>query len=938
MMMRDQLIKYLKSSLICCLLINQTVGAQEIPLDPAVRMGKLANGLTYYIRHNTEPEGRAQLYLVNKVGSVLEDDDQQGLAHFMEHMNFNGTKHFPKNELVNTLQKAGVRFGADLNAYTTFDETVYKLPIPTDEGNMLEEGLNILRDWAHEALLDSLEVEKERGIILEEERLRKGVDDRMSRQYFPMLLNHSRYTERLPIGLDDILLHAPVSTIRRFYEDWYRPDLQALIVVGDVDVNQVEDLIRKKFSDIQNPKNERPRTVYSIPLNGKNQFQQVTDPEKGETSLQVFHKFNETALVSEEDYKQLIRRQLLNQMLATRRHELISQEANPAYINANASVQPLLAGISAFTFDLTAKNGRLKEGFQQLYRFIERVKRFGFTTADLETAKQTYLRNMEKAFNERNKTPSVNYTTEYQNLFLKQEAAPGIEWEYTFSKKYIPEIKLEEVNGLAKEYLQPVNRDVLILAPSAVKDSLPDENTILAWMDEVVKEKLVAFEDKTIEKPLLPILPEPGKVITQKFDALLGTTELTLSNGVRVVLKPTDFKNDEIRFGAYSKGGTSLYSDEDFYNAFNAAPLISSFGIGDFNPAELAKLLQGKIVGIQTGIEARSQIVRGSAAPVDLETALQLTYLMFTSPRKDPVIFQNTIDRTKEGISARYANPINVFSDTISYVMGSYNYRAEPPTVAKVASIDLDKAYEIYKERFSDASGFSFVFVGNFDVVDLIPLLEKYIGSLPSTYKDEEARDLGIHIPNGKIVKKVYQGAENKATVQMVLSGDYRYSPENNLRLKALGDILQIKMLEELRESEGEVYSPTVQVSFNKLPKNRFALMIQFGCDPKNVDHLIGLVEQELMEMREVGISPAELEKFKVAYIKNVELVLKENGFWLGYLLGQYENGEDPKEVLSLRDRVDKLDSGALQEAAKIFLSGDNTIHFELLPTDATEI
>lgn len=910
-----------------------TLSAQSIPLDPTVTTGKLANGLTYYIKQNNKPENSAQLYLVNKAGSVLEDDDQQGLAHFMEHMNFNGTKNFPKNKLVDYLQKAGIAFGADLNAYTTFDETVYMLPIPTNDSKMLSKGLDILRDWAAEATLASDEIDKERGVVLEEARLRKGKDDRMSRQYFSSMMNESRYADRLPIGKDEILKNFSSETIKRFKNDWYRPNLQAIIIVGNINVKETEKLLREKFSNLKNPKNERTRPFYQIALKGTNQYTAVTDDEQANTRLQIMFKHKDSPVITEADYINAVKKSLFNQMLSERRSEIVSQEPEPAYTNMGASIQPLLGGVDMFTFTVDAKKGKLKESFFQTWNLIEKIKRFGFTQKDLTIAKESYLRGMESQWNEKRNAPSTAYVKEYQNNFLKNEAAPGIEWEYTFIKSKMPSISLEDINGIAAEYLQDKNRDVLILAPSKEKNALPSEVTILDWMAEIHNEDNTPFKDVEVNKPLMAILPVPGTVIATRNYPELNTTELTLSNGVKVVLKPTDFKNDEIGFSAYSPGGTSLYDDKDFYNAFNTGAMISQFGIGDFNPTELSKKLNGKIVGVNSNISERSEVINGNAAPKDLETALQLVYLKFAHPRKDAVLFKNIINKSKENIANRYSDPVNVFSDTISSVMGNYNYRSEPPTIKKLDELNLDKIYDIYKERFNDASGFTFVFVGNFDVAQITPLLNQYLGSLPSLYKKEKARDLDIHIPRGKLIKKVYKGVENKATIRLVASGDYEYNSINNLYLKALGEILQMRLLKELREAEGEVYSPSIQTIYNKEPKNRYAMIINFGCAPQNADHLISLVEIEMKKILTSGVTKDEIEKFKTAYAKNLDLALKENGFWLTYLSSQSQNHDDIYEVNKAKSNLDKVNESALKTAAQIFLSTNNLITFELLPT-----
>jgi zinc protease len=911
--------------------------AQSIPLDPAVRTGKLANGFTYYIRHNDEPRKRVELYLVNKVGSVLEDDDQQGLAHFMEHMNFNGTKNFPKNDLVDYLQKAGVRFGADLNAYTSFDETVYQLPIPTDNPAMFSNGIRIMRDWAQEATLDPTEIEKERGVVLEEERLGKGARDRMSRQYLPMLLNHARYADRLPIGKDEVLTKFKPEVIKRFHHDWYRPDLQALIIVGDVDVNEAEKLVKEKFADLKNPANEKVRTPYNVPLTGKSQLMIVTDKEETSTSLEIMMKHQAPELKTEQDYIASIKQNLFNQLLGNRRLAELSRESNPAFTGMSAGIGGVLKNVDMLSFSVSAKEGRLEQSFAQTWRVMERIKRYGFTKTELDRIKQSYLRGLQNSVNEQGKTPSTSYVKEYQRLFLNNEASPGIAWEYQFTKDHINAITLDDINTLMNAYLASKDVDVLVSAPEKDRATLPDSATVQSWITKVSKEDIQPFKEDEVTKPLLSVKPKAGKVVSKQDIAQLNITKLTLSNGVNVILKPTDFKNDQIIYGAFAPGGTSLYEHTDYDVASNAGGIMNRMGLGDFSMVQLNNLFTGKVASSAANITGRSSTIRAGAAPQDLEAALQLTYLQFTAPRKDTLMFKNTINNAIAGLTNRYASPANVFADTVSYVLGNYNYRSAAPTADRIGKITMQRAYDIYKERFADASGFTFVFVGNFKAETITPLLELYLGSLPATHQHVKPRDLGVHIPAGLIVKKVYKGTENKATVQLVFSGDYTYSPLANLQLKALGDVLQIKVLQQLREAESEVYSPQVQTSYNKYPHNRFALTVAFGCAPQNADHLVNMVEQEMNILKEQGPDADDVQKFKAQYEKNVELALKDNGFWMNYLLNQYENNEDVLQALDMDKLLKKIDAASLKQAAQVFLSGNNMITFQLLPEKAAE-
>ncbi|WP_069658595.1 M16 family metallopeptidase [Arcticibacter eurypsychrophilus] len=907
----------------------------KIPLDAQVRTGKLANGFTYYIRKNTEPKNRVQLYLALKAGSILENDTQQGLAHFMEHMSFNGTKNYPKNELVNYLQKSGIRFGADLNAYTSFDETVYQLPLPTDDPELLKNGLQIMRDWAQDALLDPSEITKERGVVLEEKRLGKGAQERMQNKYLPAILNQSRYANRLPIGTDEVLNNFKPATLTQFYKDWYRPNLQALIVVGDIDVAQMEKMIKDKFSDLKNPANAPKRIEYKIPLLNKNQFIAVTDKEMQYTVAQVIIKHPGTEIITTTDLRNSIIRSLYNQMMDARFSELMKQ-ADPPFLQGGSDIGNFLAGLDAATAVVVAKPGELEKGFKAVFTELEKVKKFGFTSTELNRVKETYLTGMEAALKEKDKTSSENYVQEYVKLFLKGTASPGIEYEFNYAKKTLPGISLAEVNGLTKRYLTDVNRDVIIMAPEKDLASLPKEATVNSWIKEVTSSNVLAYVDQVSDKPLMDVKPQPGKIVAEKKDEKVGFTELTLSNGVKVILKPTDFKNDEILINAFSPGGTSLYPDSLYESASFASALVARSGLASFNSIQLPKLLNGKLVSINPYITERTEGIAGSSAPKDLETAFQLINLYFTQPRLDQEIFQSVIQQQRGVLANRSDDPNSVFSDTISAVMGSHNVRRTGPTLEKLNQVKADQVLTVYKDRFADAGDFTFSFVGNFDIEKIKPLLEQYLGSLPTTKRVEEARDLNISAPLGLVEKKVYKGQEPKATVRLVFGGYYTYNTENNNQIDALAEVLQIKLIDRLREEESGVYSPGARASYTKYPKNKFSFTVSFGCGPENVDKLIAATLDEINKLKANGAQASDIGKFLAEEKRSTEVQLKQNGFWSGYLSSSYQLQEDPDQILTYVESLKKITPESLKEAANTYLSGKNLIKLILLPEDKT--
>ncbi|TCC99726.1 insulinase family protein [Pedobacter hiemivivus] len=914
--------------------------AQQLPLDPEVVTGKLANGFSYYVRKNSNQKKRVTLYLVNKVGSILETEQQLGLAHFMEHMSFNGTTHFPGATLVDFLEKAGVRFGADLNAYTSFDETVYQLPIPIDDPKMLSSGLQVIRDWAAEATLDPKEIDKERGVVLEEKRLRNGAQQRIQQQTFPMMVNHSRYADRQPIGTEEVIKNFTRETILSFYKDWYRPDLQSIIVVGDVDVKDVVKRIEHLFSDLKNPEPSKPRPVYDIELSGKNQFLAITDKEAQGTLMQVMIKYPHKKLQSHLDYLDYIKRNIFNQVLALR-FRSVSQKNAGNYLAASAGLTSVTANVDAFNASLSARPGELEKGFAAFWSELAKIKAQGFTEAEITAAKSQYLASIQASLAERDKKQSAQYANEYVRHFLHGEASPGIPKEAELIEAYLPTISLGHLNQMAQQHIVDSNRDVILIAPESAKSTLPDEATVNAWFskyeqvagsgDDTDAQKLIK---KLAKMPLIASPPVKGKVISSTEIKELKITELKLSNGVRVILKPTTFKNDEIIFNAYSPGGTSIYPDVDYQSATNAAPLVTSGGLGDFSAEMLIQKLTGKSASVSPYIGERTEGISGYSNTHELETALQLIHLYFTEPRKDTAAFNAIMSRTRASLANPVLTPEKMFGDTLSAVLSNYSVRRKSAGLAELEQLSLDRAFEIYKDRFSDASDFTFVMVGNFDEKKIRPLLEQYLGSLPSAGRKEAARDLKIQIPAGKITKTLYSGSEDKATVQLVLSGDYQYSEENRYNMEAIKYILGLKLNDRLREQEGGVYSPSVSLTSSRRPRSRYAFSVGFGCSPANVEKLIASVWEEIAKLQSNGPSADDLAKFKAEQKVGTKNAMGTNAFWLSYLGSQFQEDSDPKQILHFDAVIDGMTTGKLKEAMNIYLNDKNYVRAVLIPED----
>ena len=906
-----------------------------IPNDPAVKIGKLPNGLTYYIRKNTEPKNRAELYLANRIGSLMENEDQQGLAHFTEHMAFNGTKDFPKNEIINYLQKAGVRFGADLNAYTSFDQTVYQLPIPTDSTELFKTGFKILANWAGKISMDGDEIDKERGVIIEEDRQSgKNSGERIRKQLLPILLKDSRYGNRIPIGKVDLLKTFTHDKIRNFYADWYRPDLQAVIAVGDFDVNEVEKLIIANFSDLKNPLKERERLKYDLPDNKTPLVKIITDPEQQYNIASVTWKQRGNISRTTADQRKNTVYSMINSMLSARFQEIMEKD-NAPFLFAQSSFGGYQGGlvpeINAFQTTVGAKSGKdLEHALTAAIAESERAVKFGFLQSELDVVKKNIEAGNEILLKEKDKTSSGAFMGEYLSHFLTGSAIGSIDFNYADTKQNLKTITLAEVNALAKTLITKDNQLIIVQAPEKEKANLPTTSQLLAVFANAEK-NLKPYVDNAINKPLLAKPPVAGKVTAEKKFEDIGVTEWTLSNGIKVLLKPTDFKNDQILFSSFSKGGTSLANLVDYQSADNAG-IIPQSGLGDFNPSQLNRLLAGNTGSASAYLGELYQGFSGSASPKDLESALQMVVASALNPRKDTEIFNKWISDAKVSLENKNAEPESVFADTAQAVLSSYNKRSMPYTLSDLDKISLDKAFAFYKDRFADLGEQTFVFVGNFDTNTIKPLIETYIAGLPTLNKKTDFVDLGAHTPNGIISKTVRKGLEDKASVQLYIHGDYDYTEANNVQLDALNSALEIKILERLREKESGVYSPGVSLSISKYPNAHYYFVISFSCATANVEKLIAAALDEVKNIRTNGATAQDIIKFKSEEQRQQELNLRNNGYWLGYLTTRLKYGDNLNQLLTAKQRLDEVTVESSKTTAQKYLKQDNYIRLVLMP------
>lgn len=904
-----------------------------LPVDPDVRIGKLENGLTYYIRRNKKPENRVELRLAINAGSILENDDQQGLAHFMEHMNFNGTKTFPKNELIDFLQKTGVKFGADINAYTSFDETVYMLQLPTDDTTLVEKGYQVLEDWGHNALLDSIEIDKERGIIVEEWRLGLGAQDRMMKKFFPVIFKDSKYAVRIPIGKVDIIENFKHNSLIDFYKSWYRPDLMAVIVVGDIDPDKAEARIKAHFSGIKNPSPEKPRLPVDLPGNKEPLIAVTTDKEATNNTIILFYKHSQKIEKNLGDFREKLMTELYTSMLNNRFGEIAQQPESP-YIFASSQYGRFLARTKdSYFIYANAKESQIGKSLATMLAENERVKRFGFTATEFERQKEEMLSKYEQASKESDKTESMQFTDEYAANFLTGDPIPGAKKEFKFVTKLLPSIKLEEINALAQKFVTDDNMALVVMAPEKENVKVPAEAEILDIIRQSKAGDLKPYVDKFKAEPLVKEELKGGKIVGRTENKELGYTELKLSNGVVVAVKPTNFKNDEVLFSGYSLGGNSLYPDELFMSANYASQVIDMSGAGNFDNVELQKKLKGKNLEIHPYIDDTRQGFKGNSTPKDLETLMQLVYLYFKGPRKDTTAFKAFMSQMENQMKFMKSNPIMTFYDTLfKTVYPKYKRLVIFPSEAQLKEVNLDEIYKIYTERFADASGFTFFLAGNFTIDSISPMIEKYLGNLPSLNRKEMWKDTSPKIPEGITDLSFNKGADPQSMVGMVMSESFEWNPKNLVMLTMIKEIISIKLIEVIREQLSGVYSPQVMLQPEHFPKSHFNFIVLFGCSPSMPDSLTHAVLGEINKIREKGPTDVDLNKAKEAMIRARETDLEKNEFWLGKVESLYYDKTDPASILSFKERVNAITIEDLKDAATRYFNPKHYVRVVLMP------
>ncbi|HLX11336.1 MAG TPA: insulinase family protein [Bacteroidota bacterium] len=912
-------------------LAQQSGDTTPLPFDSAVVKGKLPNGLTYYIRKNGKPEHRAELRLVVNAGSVLEDEDQRGLAHVLEHTAFRGTARFPKKQLINFLESVGMRFGPDVNAYTDFDETVFMLQVPTDTAAILEKGIEILADWSHAISFDPTSVDTERNVVIEEWRLGRGAGARMRDKIFPVLFKDSRYAVRLPIGDVNTLRTFKLETLKRFYQRWYRPDLMAVIVVGDCDPKTVQDLITREFSPISNPPTPADRVYYPVPDHREPLYTIATDSEATISQVTVYTKHSVRDQSTEGAYRRSLIENLYSSMFNQRLGEL-ARKSDPPYVYGFTGNEQLVRTKESYFLQSAVKDSGIERGLQTLLTEAARVRKYGFSASELDRIKNDMLRSVESAFLERDKTESENYADEYIRNFLQGEPSSGIAYEFGLYKKLIPSITLEDVNGVSSEWITDSNRVVAVTAPSKKTTAIPTIGELRSIFESVNTAEITPYVDTVSAAPLVENLPSPGTLVKTNERPTLGVSEWLLSNGIRVILKPTDFKNDEVTFSAFSPGGTSTAADSDFIAASTATTIVEQGGIASFDLVTLEKKLSGKLVNVSPSIDELDEGMSGSSSVKDLETMFQLIYLYFTAPREDSSAFLSLKSRFKGVLENRSADPRSAFGDTVEVTLAQHHPRREPWSVETIDKLNLHRSYEIYKQLFADAGNFTFVFVGSFKSDQIKPFILQYLGSLPNLHSNRMWKDIGVRPPKGIIEKSVFRGAEPKSEVRIIFSGPLQHPAKSRYGISALAEVLRIKLREAMREDKGATYYVSVSPQPEQKPDSEYTFTISFGCAPEKVDDLTKTAFSQIDSVKKFGVGDLYITKVKEAERRERETSLKENGFWLNHLRFYYSNDEDPEQMLNFDKLVASLSSDGIKQWANKYLDMNNYIHAALYP------
>ncbi|MDO5570443.1 MAG: insulinase family protein [Bacteroidales bacterium] len=899
-----------------------------LPLDPAVRYGKLDNGLTYYIRHNEKPKDRADFYIVQKVGSVIEEDSQQGLAHFLEHMAFNGTKNFPGNGIISYLEKNGVKFGANVNAYTSIDQTVYNLSsVPTTNPGFVDSCILILHDWSNFISLEDEEIDKERGVIHEEWRTRSNAQMRMlEKDVLPVIYPNNRYGNRLPIGKMDVVDNFSYEELRNYYNKWYRPDLQAIVIVGDIDVNKVEAKIKDMWKDIPKQENPAKRIYYSIEDNKEPLAAISKDKEATRNIISLMYKKDvlpDSVMASAQGFTFMMSNKLISLMYSSRFNEL-AQKSDAPFINASADFSSFLIAKTkkAFNVDVLYKENEWAKSLDAALAVVNSVKGYGFTASEFERAKAQMKSMFDNSFKEKDKAENESYVTQYVNNFLESVPAPGIEIEYALFNQIIPNITLDYINNLAKSYITDDNLAIMMLGIDKDGMNYPTKDELIAEYNNSMSKTAVAYVDEVSNEPLITKLPKSGK-IDNVSDGFFNTKVWKLSNGATVILKNTDFKKNEILFSAVSKGGTSLLPESDAVTSKVISSIISSWGVANFSDTNLRKMLAGKNVSFTPSISLHEESMNGACSPKDIETLMQLQYLFFTAPRPDNDAFMAWKNNSKNQLKNISNNPGKIIQDSLTSAVYNNNPYTTDLKIEEIDNIDLNHILDVYKKRFSDASDFTFIFVGNIDATALYPLVEQYIASLPSKGKKENFKEIYPKIVSGNFEKRFeVPMLTPKVTVINVYSIDMYNTLLNAQKASIFQQVLKMAYTKTIREEEGGSYGVSVEGEISDFPKDQYYLIYSFDTGEEKRDKLEQIAFDQIKKIAQQGPEEENFGKVKEYMVKQYNENIKENGYWLSIIDKRVISGLD-KESFYLQT-LNSITSDDIKDFASKLLNSNN--------------
>ena len=916
--------------------IIATGQSKKLSLDPAVRYGKLSNGLTYYIRHNEEPKGRTSFYLVQNVGAILEEDDQNGLAHMLEHLAFNGTKHFPKKGILDYLEGKGLKFGADINAYTSTDETVYNISnLPTPEGANVDSALLVLSDWCNYLLLQDDEIDMERGVIKEEWRSRNTPGRRMQKELMPVIYRGAKYQYRDVIGDMKIVESTPHQAIRSYYEKWYRSDLQSVIVVGDINVDEVEKKVKQQFSTIPAVKNATPRVFYDVPINKELEFGMVTDPEATNSTVTLMYLQNTIKKNEKEDAAYLKRgmeHSLYISMLRSRFAEIANDPSAP-YRRVAVYYTGYTPTIDAYMYYASPKNEKVKETITRVITEQERLERHGFTEGELKRAKADLMKSYKNYFLERSKVTHDQFAQEYQRHYLSNEPAPGVEYEYEYAKEMIPQIKLEDLNKLAKRWIATNDPIITIAGPEKEKSTYPDKRWVAQLINDRDKLEVKAYEDSQVGEVLISTEVTGSKVAETLMLKELEAEEWVLANGLRVFIKPTDHNDNEILLSAYSYGGTSLLSQEQLPSAHYVMSLVGQSGLGEFDKTSLKKVLTGKDATIMPYLNTYSEGFNGSCTPSDLETMLQQVYLYFESPRFDEQAFTILVEQARNGLKNKEKDHMRAFRDTLSQVMSNKHPRSLIVDESFITKVKYETIKEIYRDRFKDVSDFVFVLTGNIDKLKVKPLIEQYLGAITDSPQAENWKDHQIRPQSGLVEKDIYRVMEvPSATNYHNFHSKSTYNEKDRIYLGVIAKLLQKRYMTVIREEEGGSYGVSVNANFSRVPYDRFNIVVYYQCDPSKADKFKGIVNDEFDKFINLGPDPDDLNEIKKSLLEDRKTAKEGNRYWESVMVNYSKYRVDLSDPKQYEEIVTGIDETKVQEAAARLLNDVSRIQVIMKP------